>query len=478
MGQKFSTLIALMVLLGVISGRLSNFKVNYSAPTASGIAPIVGKTTIFYDGKLGTYPEQQGLKYFPPGSAVRSIDAPSGVSTFDTTANSSISAGYPIVIPGFGTSPLNLDHTAGYSVHFTVQVLSETHNNNDRAGFSIIALSSDKIGIELGFWTDKIWAQSDNSDPGGYFKHNEEISFNTTTAITNYELTIFGSNYYLTANGTSILSGNLRDYSGYSGNGNAVYKTPDFLFFGDDTSSAQASIKFGKASVITNTSLPAQTVADGQNLAIAGLGVLDADSGSLTLTLQVNQGTLTIPNYAGVTVSGSGTSNVTLSGPVYLLNDALTVANSVVYNGFARSATLTITASDGTNSDVKTVSITIPLNLQVGLTNDNGQADTPTTLSYIISKAISGEIITFKPGVTEVKLTGGSLPPLKPGVNILGSCLSKITINGNGRPGPGLMLGGDNTLTGLKVIGFTNGPQIRASSGSLRNHLICTSTAK
>ena len=41
-----------------------------------------------------------------------------------------------------------------------LKLLSETHSTNDRAGLSLIVLSSDLRGIELGFWTNEIWAQS------------------------------------------------------------------------------------------------------------------------------------------------------------------------------------------------------------------------------------------------------------------------------------------------------------------------------
>ena len=54
-----------------------------------------------------------------------------------------------------------LDRTAGYTVRFTAQVQEELHNNNNRAGFSVIVLSSDLKGIELGFWEDQVWAQAD-----------------------------------------------------------------------------------------------------------------------------------------------------------------------------------------------------------------------------------------------------------------------------------------------------------------------------
>src|SRR3954454_4104234 len=119
--------------------------------------------SLLYDGSLNTTPNSQGW-FYGTDSLLATQSAAGGVTTFSTTAASSIRAGYstlnPItnqVLPGM---PI-LDRAGGYTVQFDVKLDSESHASNDRAGFSLIALSSDSKGIELGFWTNQVWAQSD-----------------------------------------------------------------------------------------------------------------------------------------------------------------------------------------------------------------------------------------------------------------------------------------------------------------------------
>ncbi len=124
----------------------------------------------------------------------------------------------------------------------SAKINSETHARNDRAGFSVIALSSDQVGLELGFWADKIWAQNDSP----LFTHGEEASFDTTTQHM-YDLAILGGQYKLLADNAAILTGSLRNYSG-SG---PPYSTPNFLFLGDDTTSASASVSLARVDMFS-----------------------------------------------------------------------------------------------------------------------------------------------------------------------------------------------------------------------------------
>lgn len=196
-------------------------------------------TTVLYDGALGTLPGMQGFVYLtnPLFGALATQSVSGGATTLDTTPRMSDSAGY------FANSALYpaLDRTAGYSLLFTTQVMTESHVGNDRAGFSVIILSSDLMGIELGFWTNEVWAQEGGSPPG-LFTHAEGAAFNTTSGLITYTLTITGSTYALSASSGAVLSGGLRDYTAFTGSPNP-YETPNLIFLGDDTSSAQAKIK-------------------------------------------------------------------------------------------------------------------------------------------------------------------------------------------------------------------------------------------
>lgn len=197
-----------------------------------------------YNETLGNFPGDQGwflyLTNSPPNASQTYIPTQ---GTRLVTINGA-SAGY------FNTNPITsslvnplfpvLDRTAGYRLSMDLLISSETHSNNDRAGFSIIALASDHHGIELGFWNNQIWAQNDTP----LFTHGEGAAFNTTTR-TSYQLDILGNNYDLFANGTSILTGSLRDYSSFG----VPYSFNNFLFLGDDTSSADADITLGRVAL-------------------------------------------------------------------------------------------------------------------------------------------------------------------------------------------------------------------------------------
>jgi len=202
---------------------------------------------VLYDGANAALPlpENQGWAYgtnpFIGASVVQSAVA--GGVRLDSTAVMAEQAGY------FSEDPLShtfthpgmtpLDRAAGYTVIFDMQINAESHASADRAGFSLIAISSDRMGIELGFWTDTIFAQAAD------FTHAEEAAFDTT-AKTRYELEVVGNGYALRAGGvaTPILTGSLRDYTPavIPPPTPDVYEFPSFLFLGDDTTSAAASV--------------------------------------------------------------------------------------------------------------------------------------------------------------------------------------------------------------------------------------------
>lgn len=206
--------------------------------------------TVLYDGARNTgTPNSQGFLYqtlpIPPAGATQSFA--NGVTTLDTMPARGDMAGYV----GRLTQVPQLDRTEGFKVRFTMQVVEEDHSNSDnngdgvgdRAGFSVIVLSSDRKGVELGFWMDEAWAQ-DNGD--ALFTHAEGASIDTTAALATYDLTIQDATYTLSRAGAPVLSGPLRDYSVFG----PPYTTPDFIFMGDDTSSARARVNITFVSVV------------------------------------------------------------------------------------------------------------------------------------------------------------------------------------------------------------------------------------
>ncbi|HEY9636689.1 MAG TPA: hypothetical protein V6D14_25040 [Coleofasciculaceae cyanobacterium] len=201
---------------------------------------------LFYTGLLtpSQTPDQQGWKYL----RTRTSTAPSATATRRGTVldsgNIKNYAGY------FFQTPFKLDRNAGYNVSFSVEIKSESHSKDDRAGFSIIAVSDQLTGetqpfaLELGFWTNRIWAYNANATRG------EGVSINTQAGMQSYILYIKGNQYQLFTTGSTnpILKGSLRQYTGYTAPAGFPnpYKTPNLLFMGDDTTSATAQVTIAR----------------------------------------------------------------------------------------------------------------------------------------------------------------------------------------------------------------------------------------
>jgi hypothetical protein len=215
--------------------------------SASAASFVDGTTLILYDAASGTLPSAplmtfiavplgQTLPTYADGVTIMDT-TPSGTNTYaGWIANGSAITGFPI-----------LDRSAGFQLNFAIQVEDESHANNSRAGFSVILLGEDARGIELAFWRDEIWAQSD-VNTGGLFTHGEGTPFATTTGLTEYQLTIVGDTYSLTASAEPILTGPLRDYSKFEGFPDP-YETPSFLFLGDNTTSAESRVRLSLVSI-------------------------------------------------------------------------------------------------------------------------------------------------------------------------------------------------------------------------------------
>jgi T1SS-143 domain-containing protein len=131
------------------------------------------------------------------------------------------------------------------------------------------------------------------------------------------------------------------------------------------------------------------TVAEDTPLAITGLSISDSDAGtsSVTTTLSVTSGMLTVLGGSGVTVAGNGSATVTLTGSQADINAALALANGVVYQDALNhngGVDLTVTTSDLGHSGsggVLTDSDTIHIN--VTPVND---APTPQNDFYVTNE--------------------------------------------------------------------------------------------
>jgi hypothetical protein len=207
-----------------------------------------------YDG-AGLPAGQSWLTYFATGGTQTAVGT--DPVTVDTTANSGFYAGYlnrsinlfPAGLGGFVNADFPaLDRNPGFVLDFTVRINAETSTRPERAGFSVLVLSSDRYGIELGFHTGGIFAQDRDFTAADLATRTAAFD---TTRTTSYRLSVAGDAYALAGGGTPILSGSLVDYFNTASTSplGFVYGQPDLLFIGDDTTSANASFTLGAVQV-------------------------------------------------------------------------------------------------------------------------------------------------------------------------------------------------------------------------------------
>lgn len=202
------------------------------------------RPVVLYDAALGGTPDGQGMFYQALALSATQVYT-DGATVLDTMPRAADYAGYigdPRALPA-------LDRAAGYTLTVSLQLLEEAHASPDRAGFSITVLSSDRRGIELGLWTDAVWAQDDAAG-GGLFTRAEGVAIDASAEAVTYTLAVRGAGYSITANGQAVLSGRLRDYTPFVGPIDP-YETANFVFMGDNTTSARARVRLWSVKVVS-----------------------------------------------------------------------------------------------------------------------------------------------------------------------------------------------------------------------------------
>jgi hypothetical protein len=118
----------------------------------------------------------------------------------------------------------------------------------------------------------------------------------------------------------------------------------------------------------------AQTADENVSQAISGISIGSGLGGSVTLTLAVGHGTLTLGSTSGLTVTSNGSGAVTLTGSTANLNAALA---TLLYRGglnYSGADTLSLTASGGSSAQAS-VAITVVSVAQGG--QPTGSGDRP-----------------------------------------------------------------------------------------------------
>jgi hypothetical protein len=201
------------------------------------------RAATLYNASLGSLPTAQGWTALSIGAApfqAVTVGAPPAYSLVTTGAG----------VNYFGNALLSgvtLNTATGFDLAFQLKVVSETHDSPNRAGYSVVVVGADPTkAVELSFWTGNIWVADYNPADPDRFVHGADAAFNTTGAFNSYVLSVRNQQYTLSANGTPLLSGALRDYTA----GGAPYTQPNFLFFGDDSSRGASATELANVTLV------------------------------------------------------------------------------------------------------------------------------------------------------------------------------------------------------------------------------------
>lgn len=177
-----------------------------------------------------------------PGSfANRGMSNPAANTFLSTSTDAQ--AGYSKTIAN------GLNSTMGFSIDFSLRLVSESHVSDNRSGLSLIVLDSAAKGVEISFWTDEVWLK--NADTAFSHSATERIATSTTALERTYRLTFLNGNYTLAIDGSDAFGGGLRNYGAIASGFPAtlVYNSSNFVFFGDNTSSAAANFELGNTTL-------------------------------------------------------------------------------------------------------------------------------------------------------------------------------------------------------------------------------------
>lgn len=231
-----------------------------------------------YDGTFQeTTPDLFTPTWFAFGGlgANQAYDGALDATRLDTTSLAGILGGYANHTPAgqlVNASFPELNRQLGYTISFSLRMESESHSSAARAGFSLIAVSSDAASgvassIEIGFQAGRVFSQSDDFGPE---VGDENTAFDPVgSEFINYELAVHGSTYELTVDSNVILAGALHDHFDHNISWPvSPYQIPNFLFLGDDTTSASAEI------LLRSVTVQAATVPEPASWLLFGVGSL------------------------------------------------------------------------------------------------------------------------------------------------------------------------------------------------------------
>ena len=256
------------------------FRIALAACALAGPLSAGAATQVLYEaGVTNNNPALAGWLAGGSSGATLSYSAQGVLVTPAAESNSAGYSNYSPLLALFPNAPLvnaafpQLSSSAGYRLSFGMDMDSETHTGNvNRAGFSVTLIGHDLKGVEIGFQNHRIFTQELSGNSFAASENTSNPVFVAAAFASNrWDLTVTGNTYALTLGNQTVLSGNTRDYSTYTGDGQNAYRTRDFIFIGDNTSSAQATFTFGYAAITTPVPEPAESA-----MLLAGLACVVA----------------------------------------------------------------------------------------------------------------------------------------------------------------------------------------------------------
>lgn len=163
----------------------------------------------------------------------------------------------------FHPAAQTLDRLLGFRVSIDLAVEFESNDGTDldgdgagdAAGFSLAVISSDILGIGIQFWGDRVWATEpvvDEETGETLLVQGEGIGQPTASmaSLRRYDIEVKGGVYRVRADGATLLTGPLRDYSGFGGVPTPFgtlnnFDKPNSITFGDATRVSRSRVQIG-----------------------------------------------------------------------------------------------------------------------------------------------------------------------------------------------------------------------------------------
>lgn len=263
-------------------------------------------------------------------------------------------------------------------------------------------------------------------------------SLTTTLTVLNGTLIVTGTGVTGSGTGTVTIAGTIADINAalatLNYTGNPDFNGSDTLTVTTDDGTAQdtdtVAITVNPLNDPPVNTVPgAQSASEDTALAIAGLSAADIDSPTLTTTLTVTNGTLSIVS-GTASITGNLTGTVTISGTVADVNAALAGVNYLGNPDFNGTDTLTMRTSDGSLFDEDTVAITVAAvadgpSIDLDADNSSGAPG-------------SGNIVVFTENGPPVLLADIDMTLTDDDSNLVGATFLLL----NSRPDDGLLVNG------------------------------------